>query len=529
MNRIFNLLLLHNNLDFHPRSWICVSGKKLPNLINSLEKTVLIKESICREELSRRLSKDLGCSHPSFKMIFQGKREFIPIPVILKMSEYANDKKILKEINQNISYLKVNSASSKPVKAIKNLNTNLSKFLGSFMADGSMSIQLVFAAKEKKELDGIKAVLLKNKCSFSENYSKTRNQFCLNINRNRTNNKIIDSLLGNAKMSQSHYTIELSEAYKDTVLFFKSLIDKEFEAKPVSFKRRENMWRIIYSNKVMARYLIIFFSIWPGKKSDEAFEPEIIKESNLKIRKAFALGLLTFDGCVTKQGKMTFSSNSKKLIESIAEIWKKDNIGFGITKSHEKQYVINAYLKNKKEKLLEYFEPKTQKWKLIHWLAGNLNAKPIIKDSPVTKISEERILKLLRKVKKCDIVFLTKHFNCGQSTARYYLKTLLNQKKISLSNKTKSLNPKNVSGKTTVSLNEKYHKKLFDAIKRNFVYDKEFANALEIKKATLSAWKKRKSRIPIKTLEKMCNILNFNLQEFCNNLVKEDREIASIL
>ncbi|MEM0360606.1 MAG: hypothetical protein QXK06_04705 [Candidatus Diapherotrites archaeon] len=339
----------------------------------------------------------------------------------------------------------------------------------------------------------------------------------------------MDDLIKNSKKAQCHYTIELSDAYRDNVLFFKKLVDKEFGVKPIICKKKQNSWRVVYSNKILARYLMKFFSVWPGNKSDDAFEPEAIRRCGMITRKAFALGLITFDGCITKQSKMTFTSKSKTLIDSLAEIWRKDGIKFGISKDCRNNFTINAYLENKKEKLLEYLEPNTQKRKLFYWLNGDLNASPVIHHSPTAKISEEKIFKLLKKVKNCEIIFLTNYFKCGQSTARYYLKTLAKQKKIILPDNLKSLNPEKVSPKTTVLLNKKYHKKLFNAIRKNFACDKEFANALGFKKATLLSWRKRKNRIPVWALGKMCNSLSLDLQNFFDNLIEEDREMISIL
>ncbi len=529
MSIVFSLFLLHESADIHPRSWICVSGKKLPKIVENLEKEILKSKELTREELSRTMGGYLRCSHTSFKQLFQKKRPFFPIPFLIELAEIAEDKKILNKINSNIESLKVNSASAAKVKACKKLDYNLAKIIGAFMADGSLSIQVVFSAREKKKLNPVKKKLLESKQTFSANYSKTRKEHYISINKNKSNESLVDTLLKEGKTNtQCHYTIELCDAYKDNVLFFKNLIKNVFGISPNKFYKKGEMWRVIFSNKILARFLIEFFGIWPGKKSDDAFEPEIIKKAPLKTRKAFVLGLLTFDGCVTKQGKMCLSSNSKSLVEAVEQIWKKDKIQCGISKGKGKNRVINAYLANSKKKLIQYFEPDTQKWKLIRWLEGRPTKKPIIKETGNTKISEAKILRLLRKEKNCDIVYLTRLFSCRQTTARYYLKTLKKQNKITLSNRVKMINPKNVSEKTTVSLNKKTHGKLFEKIKKKFAYDNAFADTLEIKKATLSAWKKRKNRIPLQHLEKMCKILGLNFQRFCSNLVREDREIAVI-
>ncbi len=59
-----------------------------------------------------------------------------------------------------------------------------------------------------------------------------------------------------------------------------------------------------------------------------------------------------------------------------------------------------------------------------------------------------------------------------------------------------------------------------------------YANAskfLEIKKATLSACKARKNRIPLYLLNDICNILSISQEELYNNIKETDGEIAEII
>ncbi|MEM0360607.1 MAG: hypothetical protein QXK06_04710, partial [Candidatus Diapherotrites archaeon] len=101
----------------------------------------------------------------------QRKKEILCNPFIKALCDYAGDKKAERRIIQETEYLKVNSASSKPVKACKKLNIHLSKFVGSFMADGSLSIQVVFAAENKNEISKTAHFLSEKKQHFSQNYS----------------------------------------------------------------------------------------------------------------------------------------------------------------------------------------------------------------------------------------------------------------------------------------------------------------------------------------------------------------------
>jgi len=159
--------------------------------------------------------------------MFQNKRAFYPLPFLLKLSELAGDKKVLSAINSKAEYLKVNSASSEPVKVCKKLEENLAKLIGSFMADGSLSIQVAFSVREKEKLKPVVETLLRNNQKFSLNYSKARKEHYLSINKNKANEALIDSILIKPPTNtQCHYAVELCDAYKDNVLFFKNLIRK---------------------------------------------------------------------------------------------------------------------------------------------------------------------------------------------------------------------------------------------------------------------------------------------------------------
>src|SRR3989344_1265495 len=138
MNRKFNLLLLHSQTDIHPRTWICLSGSKLANIIKKLEKTVLNENNTNRTTLSKLISSKYRSSINTVMRVLQRNTKYYPLPILLEMLKLTKHlKEITEEINEATEYLKVNSASAKPVKAIRILNENLSKILGAFMADGS--------------------------------------------------------------------------------------------------------------------------------------------------------------------------------------------------------------------------------------------------------------------------------------------------------------------------------------------------------------------------------------------------------
>lgn len=535
MSNKFNLLLLHSATDIHPRTWICLSGAKLANIIKELERTILNENNTNRTALSKFISSKYQSSTNTVGRILQGNTKFYPIPILLEMLKLTrNPKKVTEEINEAAEYLKVNSASARQIRAVKILNENLSKILGAFMADGSLSIQVVIATHNRPGLDSIKSEIENYKINYSLGRAISRNQFYVSIQVNQGNTDNINKLIGHHRKNlkiQTHFGIELTDAYRDNVEAFKNWLGEEFNIQPNRFDRKKDAWRVAYSNKILSRYLTKFFEVIPGPKTYTAFEPEIIRTSELPIRKAFAKGVLMFDGCVNKNSKILFSTVSSKLFESIREIWKNDQIKFGNYLSNRRgrtEFCLFTVQNNKLGKLLAYFENGTQKEKLLRWLNGNLNSKPIIVPRHNSLISTQNILEVLRKIKKCDSEFIKKQFNCTHTTARIYMKILKTQGKITLTNRPNGINDC-VDSATTVLLKKDFHDLVFRKIKKQFYINENFSRFLGIHKATLSAWKTRKNRIPLRILKEFSDILNIDHAKTLQNVVRVDREIAEII
>lgn len=529
MSKNFNLLLLHSKTDVHPRTWICIKGKYLKSIFKKLEKEIQKTTNATLSELNKYISKKLDCSDRVTKKILKNNAKFYPIPIVLELLKLIKNKKGVfeKKLNKRIEYLKVNSASAKPVKAAKNLNENLAKILGAFMADGSLSIQVVIENKNKNELKNLESELRDYKISYSTNFSKSRNQNYISIQLNKENVEIMNKFITKPGLKiQNHFNIELTDEYKDSVGAFNKWVREEFGLKPNSFYKKKNAWRIIFSNKVFTRYLMKFFKITPGPKTYTAFEPKIIKKSGLSLRRAFAKGILMFDGCVTKNSQINFTTVSKDLFNSIKEIWSKDKIKFWRSFSKRKEWNLGTLRNEKINKLKKYFEKGTQKEKLINWLSGEIKANPIVKEG--SSISIEKMLKIIKKVRKCDATFLEKYFNSSHSTIRSHLKILKNQNKIKLSNKPLGLT-KFVNEGTTVLLNNNAHNFIFQRIVSKFNLYENFAKFTEINKATLSSWKLKKNRIPLYILKEFSKVLSINFSRVLDSVVQTDREIAQII
>ena len=307
MSKNFNLLSLNMPADLHPRSWVCIKGCTTKKIIRELKNDALLEKNCSREKLNRNIANALHCSVSTIRQILEIKREFYPIPVILELLKFTNNKQKFLQEFKKIDSLKINSASANPVKATYIVNENLAKILGAFMADGSLSAQHIIASSKSKNLKIIKEKLKKIGIHYSQGKAPSRRQYYISIQLNKNNLQNFNQLLRQSKfLNQSHYNIELTDEYKDNVKAFIRWIQKEFKINPTSIRKRGNAWRVTFSNKILARYLMRFFDVTPGSKTFDAFEPVSIKKSSLKIRQAFSQGVLMFDGCGSIEKKKCY-------------------------------------------------------------------------------------------------------------------------------------------------------------------------------------------------------------------------------
>ncbi len=532
----FNLLLLHKPYDIHPRSWICFGGDGMRKIVSKLEGEVKTEKQKTREEISRIVSKKLGCHRALVKRALQNKNAFYPIPVILELSKLSkNGNFYLKKITSNIKYLKVNSASSKPSFALNKLTKDFCKVLGAFVADGSFGYQIIFSTEDESKIKFLKEIFSNSKIKFSAGRSPSRKEFFVSLRANRYNFKTIEMLI--AKLSkdfnvQTHTNIELTDEHKSNVEAFKRWIKSCFGLEPTHFYKlkNENAWRIVFSNKIFGRYLMVFFGIIPGYKTDIVKEPVVIKNSPLNFRKAFARGVLMFDGSATISGNIVLESKSRALIDSIADIFLKDNVSAGIRISRG-NHVLYTHKNNNKKRLLSYFEPDTWKEYRLREAYFHTGTKSlsIYRKYSFNKLTTDIVLKELRKIKSCDINYFMQKFNCRHTTVMNYLRILRNRGLISLTYRPLKFNSKNVSESANVFIAKNTHEMLFTNLKKKFERYDIAADYFNLHKATVSAWKVRKNRIPLKVIKLFCASLDLDFSEIASKAVATDRRIIELI
>jgi hypothetical protein len=532
----FDLLQLHRDTDIHPRSWVCIKGDGIKEIVNKIESKVIKEKSLTREAISKILSKRLNCSFNSFKYLLRNKNEFYPIVFIKEIIKLCNDNSYLDMIRPKIKYLKINSASSKEVLAIKTLTPNLCKILGAFMADGSLIVTFQLASKNRSSLKHIKMFLKENNFCYNEWSSKSRNEHSISFTVNQNNcNKIgnIINLIRKKVNIQTNYKIEIADEHKSNLESFRQWFWETFKIPENSFRKKEGAWRLSYSNKIIARCLMVFFDVVPGPKSYTAFEPKIIRTSNIKLRKLFARGVAMFDGSFTSAGKLEFSSKSGILFESIKNILNNDKIKFG-TSVNRGEFSIFTYESVEKEKILFYFEKGTNKWHRVRdsFIFKKQKIEELTKRYRVysmNKVTLKTLYDVIKKSGSCDWNYLSNYFNCARSLLKPYLRILENSFLIKVSKHPKKISVSFIDDSLGVLLQKDTHDYVFNKIKECHGTYKRFGNYIKIEKGTISAWKLRKNRIPLKVLKDTCEVCNIDYSSILQNIEETDRRIIEII
>ncbi|HLC57869.1 MAG TPA: hypothetical protein VJH95_04815 [Candidatus Nanoarchaeia archaeon] len=530
MNKKFNIFSLHDDvLDRHPRSWICIKSQNLEKIVFNLESEILKNRNLTRESLSREMGLCFNCSHGMIKQLFQGKKAYYPIPFLLYLLGKTGNLSLLKSLQ--ITSLKVNSASSLSLKLPSKLNRTLAKILGAFMADGSFTLNVRFASYQKSDLDILSKKLAFLGIKFSESYVVSRKEFQMGIVVNKKNLKLLKQQIFpyfSSLSIQSKYTLELTDEHRDNVQAFAKWLFDEFGVTSLVLRHsRKNAWRVIYSNKIIARYLMAFFEVSPGPKTYTAFEPRLIRESTLFVRREFAKGVLMFDGHVTQFGTISFSTVSKNLHDAIKDIWSLDGLTHFSCLDNRGSYILATKRNNPISKTKSYFEEGTTKENRLQWVVGKYGNDPIpVKEN--SKVSFPKLMDVIMCVEVCDTFYLSSLFHCTTSTLREYLNVLYRQNKIYLSRTPQLMRLDTFSPKTTILLRREVHDLMFKKIKSRFSTYYKFAKLLDLKKGTFSAMKVRKSRIPLLVLSKMIALLDIDKNLVLNNIERIDREAILI-
>tara|TARA_B100000315_G_C14537501_1_gene569199 strand:+ start:432 stop:1622 length:1191 start_codon:yes stop_codon:yes gene_type:complete len=200
-----------------------------------------------------------------------------------------------------------------------------------------------------------------------------------------------------------HYELVIVEGFKSNVDAFSKWFNKVFGVKIIP--KKENKYYLIYiSNKIIFKFFNSVIGIPAGNKSSIVYVPEIVRNSNSNIKKAFLQGIFMFDGGVDyRTCYIDLVSKSRTLIKETNEILKQLKLEpdfVSLNPDNFGRYRLRFRKASKLKKCLQLFGKNTEKWfRLKEHLDG---LETITKD---LKIAIKSFDKYYPRVRKNSITF----------------------------------------------------------------------------------------------------------------------------
>jgi len=364
---MIDLFKLHNNIeDKGAYSWIVVDGPGLFTNFKFLIKKITEKSSCSIKSLSKKISDRIGCSDSMLYDILNRKTKWIPLNLINELlsvlEELGEGKEATRLRNKflaSIRFLKSTPRSVVKIKAVKKLSLELAELCGIHAADGSLNLGISIESKHKKDITEIKNKLNKGfpNLKISEWKRKDKHIICFYITQ-LTQAEILNYLNSQNINFSVFYKIEFVDFDRSSLQYLRKLILKLFgyQVKIRSIKEG-NGYYVHFSNKIIGRYLKNILNFPIGKKSSIVDVPKLIKNAPFPIRKAFARGLIQFDGSVKRNGSVALSTNSRHLMNFFLNTIKNDDL----------KGVVWARRDRKEE--LTFESPPSKKW-LTYFIEG---------------------------------------------------------------------------------------------------------------------------------------------------------------
>jgi hypothetical protein len=318
----FDLFLLHDAVrDKKPRSRIVCSGGGLSELVQETLSEIYLRRK--RGEVSRYFVSHLGVSQLTEERLRRSDKRWFQLVFLQKLLVLWRDScgKAPAEVEsrkqsffERVSLLRVSICGSSAVAAPKDLTLELCKIAGAHAADGTLA-----------------------DCFFC-----------------------------------------ITDRSKENVLAFQNWVLKSFAFKPRVTLNGSNEWRLAFHNKVFARYLQVFFGFPLGSKLYTVREPGVVRSADLRFRKAFAFGALSFEAGVCVSRHVALCVASKQFRDDICDILTLSGIQL---KRPEK--TSGGYWRFWSGRLspagasawLAFFEPNTEKWFKLYELANGFQGK----------------------------------------------------------------------------------------------------------------------------------------------------------
>jgi len=475
MDMKFDLFKLHfPEEDKDPRwSWIRASGKDLVPYTYSLIKELTNKSG------TNNVAKKINVLVPRLSIesilnYFWSIYEKFPLVFLEALSkQFKNQEEIKQKIQNKIEVLSISRYDSKPIKALKELNLPLCKLAGAHAADGALWGEYNYQLIDHDKLAVQKFCSWLNEC------------FGYSIKPNQPNGK--------------------------------------------------NAWTIIFKSRIIGRYLNKFLSFPIGNKCDIVKEPPIIKKSNPSFRKAFALGVMTFDGSVDCRGMVALTMKSKDVVTSVYQIVSNNGVRLRplkYSKCKDQCYFQSNY---RNPMLLRYFEENTEKWyklkELVYGFQGKVTSLKEAKLAfdrtyskvALSKVSFSDIIKLIPSSKPFtnkDIISRLKGKNIDITSVSLgvYLHILRNAKIIQPSDNYKVKKYK--EDNRNIILKNDFRQYFFKKIRGEFQLQRELAHYLGRTQSIISNYIHGRRSIPIYDLEKMAKLIKIDKDTLNKNVIK---------
>lgn len=291
--------------------------EEIEKLISSIEDV-----GISKTELVKHIAKKLNISITTAERLVYLEREcpyirrvWFPLAYIQELLSLSPEEH--HKVQDKIDFLKTNNCLSFPIKATKYLTEDMCKIAGAHAADGTLW--------ESEDGGTYIAIVDQHK----------------------------ESVEAIAKWFKNVFGIELK----------------------VGLSPNKEMWRVVFSNKVVGRYLTKIFGFNSGSKVYTVDEPKIIKSAPREYRKAFVLGFLTFEGGVGIKNQVELCTRSGKIRDSVYQILVNSELDVRKNDKEDSRLMwklwSGALSKEEAGKWLSFFEPETEKWfKLYDYING---------------------------------------------------------------------------------------------------------------------------------------------------------------
>lgn len=375
---MIDLFKLHDYTeDKGAYSWIVVDGPKVFPIFKQLINEITEKLNCSLLSLSKRVSKRIGCSDSMLYDIFNDRTKWISLrlvddllTILRELDENEKAIKIKNEFLNSIKFLKSTPRSTVKIKAVKKLSPEIAELCGIHAADGSLNLAIDIESKKKRYLVRVKDKLLKR---FPEirisKIRRTRNKTKYGLYFyviNKTREKILNYLNKCNIGFSLAYKIELVDFGKDSMEYLRKLVASQFGYNvKIKTGGGGNWYFVLFSNKIIGRYLKSIFNFPLGKKSSVVDAPELIKSELFLIQKAFVRGLMQFDGSVKRNGNVALSTNSKHLLDFFLSTIKKDNLkGAAWARKNRKKEL--TFESPPSKQWLTYFIKNTLKYQRLH-------------------------------------------------------------------------------------------------------------------------------------------------------------------